>query len=294
MDKTYGEIFKSLRLNKGFSIKEIACEQVSRTTISKFENGCSNISIDKFFNLLKNINVSPQEFFIYLEESWGTTYSVSMINLPLAFDHRNYIVIESLLANFVKQSKQLPNNNGLKLQVISIKALIHMINHNYEIKDEEITTIKQYLSLSKMWTEFEIQLFSRSVSLFDLETIRALIKRLLDPFNYVATTFEIKLYTYNALINITNTLVERKAFDALMKIERFLYINQLPERYMFQKAILRFNFAICHFFTGTNENKKRSLFELRDLMRVFEITECFSWTARLKDTLSTLGIDLEE
>lgn len=288
MDKVYGEIFKNLRLNKGFSIKEIACEFVSSATISKFENGLSNISIDKFFILLQNINMSPQEFFTYLEEVVGTSHSISMLNLPLAFDHKNYIAIEHLLFEFSKASEKFPDNFALKLQVISIKSLIHQINKNYDVDPKDIKLIKQYLLSTKTWNEFELQLYSRSTSLFNPENLRILTKRLCDPFNYTVMTYSIRLYTYNALVNLTTTLVERKDFVALRRVERYVLANPIPERYMFQKAILQFNFEIGHFHL--EEDKQKVSNSLLEIISIFETLGCLSWAMRLKDIITPLNI----
>lgn len=288
MNKLYGTIFKNLRLNKGLSIKEVTCDCVSSATISKFENGYSNISIDKFFRVLKNINVSPQEYFTYLEEEMGVSYSVSMINLPLAFDHRNYAGIEALLDLFTRESKHLPHNFALKLQVISVKSLIHQINPEYSVDQADVKLIKQYLLSTKIWNEFEIQLYSRSTYLLDLESLGILTRRLLNPLNYDLLTFEIKLYVYNALVNLTTTLVDRKAYDALKRIQRYIFSHPLPDRYMFQKAILQFNFARAHFH---QENKEEAAQEMNRIIKSFETLGCTTWSTRLKDQISELKIE---
>lgn len=288
MDKIYGEVFKNLRLNKGFSIKEIACGYVSSSTISKFENGHSNISIDKFFVLLKNINMSPQEYFTYLEEMIGTSHSISILNLPLAFDHKNYVAIEHLLFEFSKASKTFPDNYALKLQVISIKSLIHQINRNYVVDQKDINLIRQYLLSSKTWNEFELQLYSRSTSLFDPESLRILTKRMFDPFNYTVMTYSVRLYIYNALVNLTNTLVERKDYTALQRVERFVLSNPVPERYMFQKAVLQFNFEIGHFYLVEDKNEVSN--KLLAIISTFETLGCLSWATRLKEILASLNI----
>ncbi|WP_054748817.1 helix-turn-helix domain-containing protein [Lentilactobacillus rapi] len=61
----YGKTFKHLREQKGISITSAANGVVSKSFLSRFERGLSDISFDKLIRLLTNINISAEEF-IYL------------------------------------------------------------------------------------------------------------------------------------------------------------------------------------------------------------------------------------
>ena len=57
MDDSYGKIFKIIRESKNMSLKEVAGDFVTPAQLSRFENGKSNLSVDTFFNCLKNMDV---------------------------------------------------------------------------------------------------------------------------------------------------------------------------------------------------------------------------------------------
>ena len=57
---TYGAIFRQIRINKGMKLKEAAGDTLSPSQLSRFENGLSMVTVETFYEALKNIN--DQEF----------------------------------------------------------------------------------------------------------------------------------------------------------------------------------------------------------------------------------------
>ena len=58
----YGPIFKESRINRGFSLKQVACDDLSISQLSRFERGESDISLNKFLLALQAIQLSLDEF----------------------------------------------------------------------------------------------------------------------------------------------------------------------------------------------------------------------------------------
>ncbi|MDR0920992.1 MAG: helix-turn-helix transcriptional regulator [Lactobacillales bacterium] len=58
----FGEKFKEIRQNKHLSQKEVCGKEISRTTLSKFENGGRSMNIHHFLRLLERIDMSFDEF----------------------------------------------------------------------------------------------------------------------------------------------------------------------------------------------------------------------------------------
>ncbi|AYF99903.1 helix-turn-helix domain-containing protein [Lactococcus allomyrinae] len=282
MDKNYGAVFKILRLQKGFSIKELTDSNISQSTLSRFENGQVNLSIDKFFHLLSKMNLSPQEYFTRLEETTGTSYSISMLNIITALDNRNYLEIETFLKNLERQGHGAPISRSLQLQITSIKALLHQIDSNYKIDEREIFNLKQYLLSTKTWGEFEIQLCGRAFYLFDTADLRLFLQRLLDPFNYSVVTFNIRLYTYIALVNLTDTLLYKQEYDLLDRVEKYLSVNPFPEHYIFQKGTLQFKLALFHFYT---KDKGEALLEMHEIVTAFKVLGAEAFASRLREQI---------
>ena len=62
MLKTSGKIFKIIRESKNMSLREVAAGDISVAQLSRFERGISGITVDSFYNCLKNMSVSLDEF----------------------------------------------------------------------------------------------------------------------------------------------------------------------------------------------------------------------------------------
>lgn len=56
-----GALFKELRVERGLRIADVAGE-LSVSTVSKFENGLSDISVEKLCLLLSNLGMDAPEF----------------------------------------------------------------------------------------------------------------------------------------------------------------------------------------------------------------------------------------
>jgi len=61
--KSYGEIFKAIRLSKGKDEKEVCAGVCSRSTLHCFEAGGNVIKFHTLIKLLKNIDVPVKEYF---------------------------------------------------------------------------------------------------------------------------------------------------------------------------------------------------------------------------------------
>lgn len=238
MKLIYGSIFKELRINKGLSLKEISDPDVSIATISKFENGTAMISVEKFFKILSNINVSPGEYFLYIEDKLKIPYSISMVDYFEATDRNRIVAYEKLLKEVDDEYEKNPNKEFLKLQSITLKSMISQYTPGYKLEPKEINYLKQYLLTTKLWNEFELRVYSSSIHLYDPATVELLTARLLAPLNFQIITPDMQKINAVALINLTNTLVVNEQFDYCEKIVKYLSNNPLSDKFALEKPSL--------------------------------------------------------
>ncbi|WP_314066027.1 helix-turn-helix domain-containing protein [uncultured Vagococcus sp.] len=72
MKQTIGIVYKQIRLNKGLSQDAICQNKISRTTLSRFENGKVDVSLTHFHFFLKQLDMSYDEFDFILNNYQGT------------------------------------------------------------------------------------------------------------------------------------------------------------------------------------------------------------------------------
>lgn len=111
---TIGEQFKRLRKERRLTLKEAAGDIVSVSSLSKFENGTSQLAADRFFLLLDRLNLD-----------WDA-FMPSRSDAPLPFLHRYLVAAQhadvQALAGILRQLP-LANTNQ--------RLLLHLTLHNH-------------------------------------------------------------------------------------------------------------------------------------------------------------------
>ena len=60
--ENFGAVLKDIRISKNFRLKDLSCNEISESTISRFENGITKLSINHFYILLNRLGISFSEF----------------------------------------------------------------------------------------------------------------------------------------------------------------------------------------------------------------------------------------
>lgn len=94
--KNYGEAFRYFRKLNGYSLEHAAADSISKSQLSRFERGETEISISKFFEILSNINVSIENFCNYLDNYKRSELDDFLVNLSPNFYSLNTKRLEEL------------------------------------------------------------------------------------------------------------------------------------------------------------------------------------------------------
>ncbi|MGX7071411.1 helix-turn-helix transcriptional regulator [Helcococcus kunzii] len=65
-----GKTFKELRISRKLTLQEIANDEFSISMLSKFENGKTEISVNKLNMALSNLHMSINEFYYLYVCEW--------------------------------------------------------------------------------------------------------------------------------------------------------------------------------------------------------------------------------
>lgn len=57
--ENFGAVLKDIRISKNFRLKDLSCNEISESTISRFENGITKLSINHFYILLNRLANLP-------------------------------------------------------------------------------------------------------------------------------------------------------------------------------------------------------------------------------------------
>ncbi|MEX2784660.1 helix-turn-helix domain-containing protein [Streptococcus sp. H49] len=140
--KKFGLILKKIRESKGLSLANVAGNNISKSQLSRFENGETDITLDKLLSVLDVLNVSIREF-IYMGHGFHRDGLSELIDEMRKYCNRNDSrSLKKLLIHYLENQKDTLNN---KLAVILIKAKLQEIEGINHLEKEDVAFMSDYL-----------------------------------------------------------------------------------------------------------------------------------------------------
>ena len=153
MKSTFGKTLRKIRKNKQVSICSISDENLSKSQISRFERGESEISCIRLINILDKLNISIEEFMIiHNDDSTRIDKFAKLVQyIRKAYSEQRLDNIIKLLSN----SSKYPLNN---LEKTMVKSIIHTLDSRIKPEKNEIVKLVDYLFKVEYWGYYEIML----------------------------------------------------------------------------------------------------------------------------------------
>ncbi|EGQ2915766.1 Rgg/GadR/MutR family transcriptional regulator, partial [Staphylococcus pseudintermedius] len=158
MNSKLGITLRKVRNGKQISLCSLADEHLSKSQISRFERGESEISCIRLINILDKLHITLDEFLILHNE--GYTKTESFANLV------QYIRKQYLLQNIdnIKSLLSAPSNYTLNsFEKTMVKSILYTMDSNIFPTDEELLQLTDYLFKVKKWGYYEIILLGNCV-----------------------------------------------------------------------------------------------------------------------------------
>lgn len=152
----FGKTFKQIRKSKGMTLKEAAGNHISMAQVSRFENEQSMVTIDLLYEMLSNINTTPQEYYFLMgadPEKELRDFFYRIIELNGNFQETELLVAEK---QKLLQSQPGPYD-WEKYMIYFIDSLIKI--RNRESIDTE-NHVRDYLMQVENWGERELRIYA--------------------------------------------------------------------------------------------------------------------------------------
>lgn len=275
-ENNYGYYLKVIREGKKISISKLAQKsQISKSQISRFERGESEISFSKMMVLLDSLNVSLEEYeSIFSSECHIASIKKKMSKIKYAAKSQDTLE----LGKEVRKLKE-----GLSIDPftdILIKSIMHYLDESITPSLHDIEILTDYLFKIEFWTYYEIMLLGNVVRFINLNTLFLLTKELLkssyeayaeSPYN---KKMIIQLTLNCAIACIDNHQISRASY-LLKAIE--IAVNE--EYYFFEKSI----FLYVTGYLEYEQKNKNGISKMKNALKIFEILD--------KDGLYNIYID---
>lgn len=175
---SFGRIFRDLRIQKNYSLKDVSNGILSPSFLSKFERGETDISLRNFYALLERLNISLSEFTFIANNYEISEYEKLLSAVKTAYENNNISYLLYLSTLEMKKWEQSAIEH-YKLNSIMIQALLSNLDENRHLDQKEVEYLSDYLIRSEIWGYYEITLFRNSMSTLSITTIITLSKELI-------------------------------------------------------------------------------------------------------------------
>ncbi|HFH9929441.1 TPA: helix-turn-helix domain-containing protein [Streptococcus suis] len=208
MKSNLGKTLRKIRQGKQISLCSIADEHLSKSQISRFERGESEISCVRLINILDKLNISLDEFLIHHDNDYTNTESFAQLvqYIRQQYSSQNIGNIASLLSN---SSKYILNQHERTM----VKSILHTLDSNIIPSDEEILQLTDYLFKIEKWGYYEIILLGNCVRTIKYESFFLLTKEMLKNYIYSSLNKTNKKLVTQLSINCLISSIDAKQFE---------------------------------------------------------------------------------
>ncbi|MDT2834396.1 helix-turn-helix transcriptional regulator [Vagococcus carniphilus] len=268
--ENFGETFKNIRTDKGFSLVDAARGIVSTQFLSKFEKGEANITVNKLNGVLNNIFVSWAEFMkIHDGDNLDSVLSFSNKLNEIIFAN-NYYELDKQTQRLLESYTETGAVKDLHLATM-IQGIYFPIIEK-EMVQENIKKVSEHLRQIDDWYSYENFLFGSMVNNLTDEEIKVYYKRVV---RYFLKRQELGLEYDTLTVELYYTLLSRyvkdKNIDSANEIvnyfEKHVDTRSDPQ-YLFGNIILKHKMGILHMLQGDREKGEE---EVRDTIKALEL-----------------------
>ncbi|KEY47215.1 hypothetical protein EH70_05455 [Streptococcus equinus] len=270
----FGEVYKFIRKSKGLSQSDICSDELSRSTLSKIENNKLMPSFQIMDYLLKQINMTFDEFEYICNRYKPSTRYILIEKISSALNNYKTSNIKKII---LECQEYLKVNNDLYIEsLIDILMLKEQLSssHNINQSIEKIAeSIWRKLEKSDEWYFFDLTLLNNILFYFPFESVKKLTDRIVNQLEKFSDYKNSNDSQCRLLINLSTIYLYNLDFKGCIDIlEKVYSIIKHLNRYDYL-SIYWIRKGICQKDSKLVE-KGRTLLELveeKDLLKELEV-----------------------
>ena len=208
MKSNLGKTLRKVRQGKQISLCSVADEHLSKSQISRFERGESEISCTRLINILDKLYITLDEFLILHDEDY--TNSETFANLV------QYIRKQYLAQNINNIACLLSDTSIYTLNSFEktmVKSILHTMDSNLIPSDEELLQLTDYLFKVEKWGYYEIILLGNCVRTINYNSYFLLTKEMLNNYIYSSLNKTNKRIVTQLAINCLILSIDKEKFS---------------------------------------------------------------------------------
>ena len=255
MKSKLGITLRKVRKGKQISLCSVADEHLSKSQISRFERGESEISCIRLINILDKLHITLDEFLILHNEDYTNAelFANLVQYIRKQYSSQNINNIAALLSD----SSHYTLNSFEKTM---IKSILHTMDSSIIPSNKELLQLTDYLFKVEKWGYYEITLLGNCVRTINYNSYFLLTKEMLNNYIYSSLNKTNKRIVTQLAINCLILSVDKEEFSNctyLITEIKALLDNELNfyEQTVFLYATGYFEFK-CHSDSGIEKMKQ--------------------------------------
>ena len=179
MKSKLGITLRKVRKGKQISLCSVADEHLSKSQISRFERGESEISCIRLINILDKLHITLDEFLVLHNEDYTNTelFANLVQYIRKQYSSQNIKNIAALLSD----SSHYTLNSFEKTM---IKSILHTMDSSIIPSNKELLQLTDYLFKVEKWGYYEITLLGNCVRTINYNSYFLLTKEMLNNYIY--------------------------------------------------------------------------------------------------------------
>lgn len=255
MKSKLGITLRKVRKGKQISLCSVADEHLSKSQISRFERGESEISCIRLINILDKLHITLDEFLVLHNEDYTNAelFANLVQYIRKQYSSHNIKNIAALLSD----SSHYTLNSFEKTM---IKSILNTMDSSIIPSDKELLQLTDYLFKVEKWGYYEITLLGNCVRTINYNSYFLLTKEMLNNYIYSSLNKTNKRIVTQLAINCLILSVDKEEFSnctCLITEIKALLDNELNfyEQTVFLYATGYFEFK-CHSDSGIEKMKQ--------------------------------------
>ena len=208
MKSKLGITLRKVRKGKQISLCSVADEHLSKSQISRFERGESEISCIRLINILDKLHISLDEFLVLHDEDYTNTelFANLVQYIRKQYSSQNINNIAALLSD----SSHYTLNSFEKTM---IKSILHTMDSSIIPSNKELLQLTDYLFKVEKWGYYEITLLGNCVRTINYNSYFLLTKEMLNNYIYSSLNKTNKRIVTQLAINCLILSVDKEEFS---------------------------------------------------------------------------------
>ena len=261
MKSKLGVTLRKVRNGKQISLCSVADEHLSKSQISRFERGESEISCIRLINILDKLHITLDEFLILHDQDYTKTESFASLvqYIRKQYSSQNINNIACLLSD-------TSNYTLNSFEKTMVKSILHTMDSTIIPSDEELLQLTDYLFKVEKWGYYEIILLGNCVRTINYTSYFLLTQEMVNNYIYSSLNKTNKRIVTQLDINCLILSIDKEKFSNC-----FYLISKIKT--LLDNELNFYEQTVFLYATGYFEFKRHSSSGIKKMKQAIEVLD---------------------